>query len=459
LLGIQPGVDSALLEQAVIALLEQHDALRMKFEFTAGGGWQQQCAAQMPPGVYVRRDLRGVPETKRKAVLEQEAAQVQASLDLSAGRLVAAVEYELGEEQGRRLLLVIHHLVVDGVSWRILVEDLERGYEQLRQGGMIELGRKSSSYRQWGERLVEYSGGEEMKAEGEYWSKVEERKQWCRPLPRDYAGVGAEENTVGTQAGVVVGLEEEETRALLQEVPEVYHTQINDVLLTALGKVCGEWSGSGRVVVDLEGHGREELFAELDVSRTVGWFTSVYPVVLEVGVGERAGEGKEWEAGEALKAVKEQLRRVPKRGVGYGIWKYLGPGGEERGQGKGRSGQAAEISFNYLGQFDQVLEESKLFRAAGESSGNSRGRENRRGYVVEVTGHVGGGRLEMHWSYSAKLHRRETMEALAQRYVECLRELIAHCRSEQAGGYTPSDFPMADLSEKELTHILSLMEN
>ena len=243
-------------------------------------------------------------------------------------------------------------------------------------------------------------------------------------------------------------LEEEETRQLLQEVPQAYQTQINDVLLAALGRVCGEWSGRDAVLVDVEGHGREEEVVEgVDLSRTVGWFTSMYPVVLEVG------EASEWEPGRALSGTKELLRGVPGRGMGYGVLRY-GKGNEEIGQ-RLRGLPQAEISFNYLGQIDQVMRESKLFRPGRELIGSESAAGNRRQHVLGVSGIVAQGRLQMDWNYSETLHRRETIAGLAERYLECLRQFIAHCLSPDAGGFTPSDFPLAGLTQKELDRWIS----
>jgi NRPS condensation-like uncharacterized protein len=280
LLEVERGVDTGLLEEVMVGLLDQHDALRMRFEEEEGeGGWRQWCEAEVSGEIYERKDLSWIKEEReQREELRRDAERVQGSLELKRGRLVKVVEYELGEGRGRRLLLTVHHLVVDGVSWRILLGDLERGYEQLRRGEELKLGVKTTSYQQWARKLREYGEGEAVGEEMEYWSG-EERKGVGR-IPRD-GEVEERENVYGTQRSVTVVLEEEETRKLLQEVPGAYQTQINDVLLTVLGRVCGEWSGSERVLVDVEGHGREEVIEGVDLSRTVGWFTAVYPVVLE----------------------------------------------------------------------------------------------------------------------------------------------------------------------------------
>jgi amino acid adenylation domain-containing protein/non-ribosomal peptide synthase protein (TIGR01720 family) len=439
LLEMDRGVDTEILEEVMMGLLDQHDGLRMRYE---GGtqGWRQWCEAEVLESVYERKDLSWIEdESQQRRELERDAERAQGSLNLKAGRVVKVVEYELGGLRGRRLLLAIHHLVVDGVSWRILLEDLERGYEQRLRGEELRLGAKTTSYQQWAAKLGQYGEDQAVEQEMEYWCG-EERKSRGR-LPRDQEGT-ENENLFGTQSSVTVWLEEEETRKLLQDVPGVYQTQINDVLLTALGRVCGEWSGSEAVLVDLEGHGREDIFAGVDISRTVGWFTAMYPVLLE------AGAAGSWEPGRALTGIKEQLRAVPGRGLGYGVLRY-GKGETERGRRLEEMPQA-EISFNYLGQIDQMLRNSTLFKPGRERIGSESAAENRRQHVLAVSGIVAQGKLQMDWNYSQKLHRRETIQALAGRYLDCLRELIAHCLSSDAGGFTPSDFPLAKLTQEDL---------
>src|SRR5262249_43073616 len=154
---VKADAKTELLEQAVEGLLKQHDGLRMRYQ-RGVEGWEQWCEAEAPGGVYERRDLSGMGEAEQRGEMEREGERGQRGLELGAGRLVKAVEYELGKGKKERLLLVIHHLVVDGVSWRILLEDLERGYEQLQQGQAIGLGSKTSSFQQWGARLEKYAG-------------------------------------------------------------------------------------------------------------------------------------------------------------------------------------------------------------------------------------------------------------------------------------------------------------
>jgi len=329
-----------------------------------------------------------------------------------------------------------------------LLTDLERAYEQLSQGQTLNLGFKTTSYKRWSEALRQYSREEQVQQESAYWCS--EARKNVGVLPRDNSQVNDDSNTVDTLRSVTMTLEEEETRELLQDIPSVYNTQINDVLLTVAGQVFGEWTGSDHVLVDLEGHGREELSAGIDLSRTVGWFTALYPVLLA------ATPTGQWGPGEALSTTKEQLRAVPNRGLGYGLLRYVSE--DEATRKQFQEMPKAEIIFNYLGQLDALIGEPRLFKLALESSGKAAAGENRRAYVLDVNAMVVQGKLQVNWGYSDKLHRRETIETLARRYMQCLREVISHCRKEEAGGFTPSDFPAANnMTQDELMQIGALL--
>ncbi|HZG51704.1 MAG TPA: condensation domain-containing protein, partial [Pyrinomonadaceae bacterium] len=309
----------------------------------------------------------------------------------------------------------------------------------------VKLGAKTTSYKRWGEGLVEYARGEGMRAEAEYWLAV--GREAAAPLPVDLPGG---DNTAASTDTVSVTLDEEETRALLHEVPAAYRAQINDVLLTALARAFNTWTGERLALVDMEGHGREALFEDLDVSRTVGWFTSIFPVLLDA----RDSEG----IGDELKTIKEQLRHIPSRGIGYGLLRYLA---DDASLGEAlRALPQAQVSFLYLGQFDQMLNEAANeaapvgFLPASESAGSLCDPSEKRRYLIEVSGFVAGGQLRMSWVYSRNVHRRETVEALAENFVGALRALTEHCRNVSDPVYTPSDFPEAELTQQELDDLL-----
>ena len=441
-------LDAALLERAFARLPEYHDALRLRF-VRAQDGWRQfvvapetggeEDAGSEGRGKYVRAvSLAELAEDEQHAALERIAEESQARLDLARGPLLRAVLFDLGTGRPQRLLVVIHHLVVDGVSWRILLEDLGRAYGQLRRGEAVNLPPKTTSFARWAERLEEYARSEQARGELEYWIALPAER--VKPLPLDRRGGRNHEAAART---LTVALGTEETRALLREVPEAYHTQINDVLLTALLDAFSRWTGERALLVELEGHGREELFDEFDLSRTVGWFTSAFPVLLEAD---------EWRTpGEALKSVKEQLRSTPRRGIGYGLLRYLS--GDAEAARRMRRPPETEVSFNYLGQLDQMLRDSALFEPAPESVGAARHGGARRSQLLDVNAYVIEQQLKIDWVYGAEFHLHTTIESLAQRFLEALRAIVAHCRERAAGGYTPSDFPLAGIDQRKLDEL------
>jgi non-ribosomal peptide synthase protein (TIGR01720 family) len=277
---------------------------------------------------------------------------------------------------------------------------------------------KTTSWQHWARRLAEHARSEALRQELPFW--LDPERQQVGPLPQDLCQGN---NTVGELQLVLVELDTKETAALLQEVPAVYHTQINDVLLTALALACARWGGGRRLLVDLGGHGREELFDDVDLSRTVGWFASLYPVLLEVPDDDAPDQ--------AMQAVKEQLSQVPNRGLGYGLLRYVA--GDQEVAEQLRSLPQAEVYFDYLGQIDRSLPaEAGLALAAAESSGPCLNPGTRRRYLLEVTAAVLEGRLQLSWAYCPGRHRRATVETLAQDFLAALRDVVVLCQSPNA---------------------------
>ncbi|MFA6231849.1 MAG: amino acid adenylation domain-containing protein [Rhodanobacter sp.] len=410
------------LREAVATLLLQHDALRLRFTHD-GHCWRQHHAAPQDSVPFEHIDLTGVVAPERFAALSRAAQTLQAGLDLAAGPLLRAALFELGEEYGQRLLLIVHHLAVDGVSWRILLEDLWTIYEQQQHGLSATLPAKTTSFQQWAQKLHTYAQEPQVQADAAYWREQPWQKSFPLPLD-DPQGT----NNVASAKTIAMALSEDETRQLLTLVPEAYRTQINDVLLTALAQAFATWTGSRSLLIDLEGHGREPLSDDVDVSRTVGWFTSLFPVLLELGDAD--------DPGAALRGVQRQLQAVPRRGVSYGVLKYLSSTSLP-------PQTVPQVAFNYMGQFDQDIHDTG-FKLAGEDRGESRSSSALRNHLIEVYGSVVHRRLQLNWEYSAELHKPSTMEAVAMEFMRCLRTLIEHCCSDDAE-YALADFPLIDV--------------
>ncbi|MBW4647064.1 MAG: hypothetical protein KME23_29470 [Goleter apudmare HA4340-LM2] len=436
LLELQPGQNPALLEKACQQLLEHHDALRLRFE-QKQGIWQQVNEGFGERVAFSQFNLSDLSQTEQKSAIEKIASELQSSLDLSQGPLMKVAFFNLGSHQTSRLLLILHHLTEDAFSLRVLVEDLQTAYQQLIRQEVINLPPKTTSFQQWSCLLMKYANSPELKQELNYWLAYPKQ---IRHLPVDLIE-GA--NTEASTRFVSGSLTPEETRILLQEIPAKYNTQINEVLLTALAQTISQWTGMDNFLIDLEGHGREEVISGVNLSRTVGFFTSVFPVYLSIEKSQITID--------VLMSIKEQIRRIPKRGIGYGLLRYCCE--DQNEAGKLSTLPQAEIIFNYLGQFDRVFGESSTFRLASESPGSTISPSAIRSHPLQVMGKVMRGRLEISWGYSENIHLRSTVEQLAIDFIEGLRSLIALCQSTDTVNFTPSDFPEAELTQEELNQL------
>ncbi|QJB43816.1 non-ribosomal peptide synthetase [Dolichospermum flos-aquae] len=438
LLEVPSDLQPELLQSALQQLLGHHDALRLRF-VQEGENWQQINTAtreSVPLSIF---DLSHLSPQEQQTAIKATDAELQASLDLSTGVIAQVALFQLGNDKPSYLLFIIHHLAVDAVSWRILLEDLATAYQQISRNEVIKLPPKTTSWQYWSDRLTEYAQIEAIK-ELDYW--LNQSSIPVTALPVDYPS-DQENNTVASTASVSLALNEEQTRALLQDVPSAYNTQINDVLLTALVQSFAQWTGESSLLIDLEGHGREDLFEDVDLSRTVGWFTTLFPVRLQLQEIDHPGN--------ALKFVKEQLRQIPNRGIGYGVLRYLQENSTIRE--KLQSLPSAQISFNYLGQFDQVLKASESLGLAKEFKAEQ-SLLNQRSHLLGISGFIRGGKLEMTWAYSQKIHKQDTIKKLALGFIEALKNLINHCQLTESQSYTPADFSAAKLNQQQLDKFL-----
>ncbi len=394
------GVDVAALRSALRALLAHHDALRMRFA-RDDAGWRQHNAPVTDTDPLEVPDLSGVDDVDQE--VDRLAAAADAGMDLAEGPLLRALLFTV--DGSARLFLTVHHLVVDGVSWRILLDDLDRAYRQAAAGEPIRLPARTTSFRTWARRLAEHATSGGLADELPFWTDLPEPA----PLPVDGDGPA----TVASTRTVSVRLSEDETEVLLHRAPGALRARVSDVLLAALAHALSGWTGRDEVVIDLEGHGREDLFDDVDLSRTVGWFTTLYPVAITV-------TDQDW--GKLVKSVRRQLRAVPGNGLGYGALRWLTP---DSGLRERRS---AQVVFNYHGQTDEVatVAEDSLIQGLLPAIGREQDPGERLAHLVEVVGAVAGGRLEFTWYYSENVHERATVERVGERFRAALRAVVAH---------------------------------
>ncbi|RMU33483.1 Pyoverdine sidechain peptide synthetase II, D-Asp-L-Thr component, partial [Pseudomonas amygdali pv. morsprunorum] len=418
-------LDAIHLQAALTALIEQHDALRLGFT-QQDGQWQATFGA---PNT---RDLLWIHELDSIERLPELADEAQRSLDLKNGPLLRALLVNLPQGE-QRLLLVIHHLAVDGVSWRVLLEDLQQAYVALTKGQLVALAAKTTSLKHWAEQLQQCATGETLTAERDYWMHALQGTD--QPLPRDKPE-GSMRNRDAAHASS--WLSKDLTHKLLKVAPAAYRTQVNDLLLTALAQVLCEWSQQPSVLIQLEGHGREDLFDDTDLSRTVGWFSSLFPVRLTPQIAP----------GASLCGIKEQLRAVPNKGIGYGVLRHLG---EPSFKQQLAALPQARVTFNYLGQFDGSFNEQQgaLFVPSADKTGTALCEDGPLGNWLSLNGQVFDGQLQLDWSFSREVYHASTIDTLARRYEQALTTLIDHCTAGHQG-VTPSDFPLARLTQTQL---------
>jgi amino acid adenylation domain-containing protein/non-ribosomal peptide synthase protein (TIGR01720 family) len=432
--------DASALHSVIEAVYRRHDALRLRF-FNEDGRWR---AVHVPLDEAMVADscvVESLPAGARGDALVERCNLWQGAFDLARGPLLRAVyfppEQILPEHSGGsgRLLLIVHHAVVDGVSWRVLLADVELAYGQYARGVPIELAAKTSSFQQWGEALAAYADSDALQREKGFW--LQQCAQRVPPLPVDR--VTPSLGTIASTRAVVLSLDAEETRALQQNCHAAYRTQINELLLAGVYLGMREWTGEAGLRVRLEGHGRESLFEQLDVNQTVGYFTSVYPLTLRSASAD---------IGDVIKTIKEQHRAIPHHGIGYGVLRYLSADPEIISAAAG--GGEPELEFNYLGQFDQTLNEDTLFKAVDESAGQKTSPRRGRVRQLGLTGRLFDGRLNFVLDYSEAQYDEATMQHLAALLASGLRRVIAHCQQRGVGAYTPSDFPLARVDQRQL---------
>ena len=436
LLTARERLEPARLEQALRRIVAHHPMLRARFGRDSSASWSVRVAEHSPDDCA----FRVVPFASAAEITAACAAE-QAALDLARGPLVRALWLDGGTVQAGRLFMVIHHLVVDGVSWRILLDDLLTAYR-----GAGELAPVPGSFAAWGRWLGELARGEALAGEASRWRALTALP--AAPLPRDFP---AGTNRVADVAVLAVSLTTAETETLLRRALAAYGCQINDLLLAALALALRDWTGRDSVRLHLEGHGRETEDAGLDLARTIGWFTTLFPVELDLkGIATAVA---------SVAIVRAQLAAVPRRGLGYGVGRWLAepPRWEV---------PAAELCFNYLGQFDGLVGGDSPFGPASESVGPQTSPRGERAHLLDVNGLIVGGALTFEWHYSEKIHRRETVASLAAAHFTHLRALLV---AAVAGVVTPSmtavpapekpgRFALAGASEAELDRAIEEIE-
>ncbi|WP_157514135.1 non-ribosomal peptide synthetase, partial [Nocardia concava] len=431
---VPAGVDEAGVLAAIGALLDRHDMLRSRLRRTEAGEWSLVVGQ---PGTI---DAAAV--LVRGSDLEAEANNAAAQLDPLAGAMVRFVW-----QAPDRLLMMAHHLVVDGVSWRVLVPDLLSALEQIRAGGTPVLAPVGTSMRRWAHGLVE--AAEARQGELALWQSMLTGGDplWGgRELDPDV-------DTVATLEEVRVELPEQVTRGLLSRVPTVFHGEVNDGLLAALAVAVRMWRSrrgmdDPSVLVRLEGHGREEqLVPGADLSRTVGWFTSMFPVRLDltgVDLEDLAAGGDS--AAAAVLSVKESLRSIPDKGIGYGLLRYL----NTETAASLPDTMPGRIGFNYLGRITAADAGASGIQDGSAELAITPDPEMPVTLAVDITAIVVDERLQARFRFPRTLLEPVDVDELATLWAQALTAITEHAETPGAGAHSPSDFDLVSLTAPEV---------
>jgi amino acid adenylation domain-containing protein/non-ribosomal peptide synthase protein (TIGR01720 family) len=399
-------LDERALEQASKAMVAQHDALRVRF---ARGGAILENSHQ---NVFVHADFSTLPRSLREAAARRTTHELQ-SFDLAAGPLMRIAMFSgIEPAAAARLLVTTHHMAIDAVSWRILIEDLETAYLEAEHGDPIHLPAKTSSWRKWVETLAEYSRSEQLKSELGYWSSAE--RGAVEPLPRDFPPTAS---GLGERRSLSVDFDPDATQWLLNGLPRCFDVEIQDAILAALLEAFHHWTGRDECFLNMRGHGREEIAPGVDVSRTLGWFTSIIPVLLR---REKGGMR------DRLSSVRRQLRSIPSRGIGYGVLRYLSA--DQEIASELRRMPDAEIGFNYLGRLDHPKNKEQVLKLSSQSEGEVVGDHGILIPLVGIAAAILDDQLRVTWFYRSRTHEKSTIDSLARRFRRSLLRIVEESR-------------------------------
>ena len=422
------GYDEEIIINVFNKIVEHHDALRMVYK--QKGNRVIQYIRGIDNKLY-GFEVCYIDDVNYNSKIEQVANKTQASMNLEKGPLVKLVLFKTID--GDALLIVIHHLVVDVVSWRIIFQDFNIGYNQCLNQKEICLPQKTSSFKAWSEGLMKYAERKELLKEVSYWSRIAKKQKKIQV--DSIIDTRKKTNLIVS----TISFSQNETNMLLKKTNKAFNTEVNDLLLIALGLSINKWQGLRDIVVNIEGHGREEIIKGINITRTVGWFTSMFPVLLTIDETESLSE--------TIKRVKEDIRRVPNKGIGYQIIKYLGSKEDRK-----IIEVDEEISFNYLGELT-IGSNSELFEISNRNVGQSISSNNSVVSKITINAMILNEELAIDFHYFEKEYKSQTIEELMHIYKENLLKLITYCVNKKNMEKTPSDYGEVELDLKDINKI------
>ncbi|MEM7401116.1 MAG: amino acid adenylation domain-containing protein [Pseudomonadota bacterium] len=427
LLNVDRELNHDHLRGAVSLLIKQHDMLRSTYQ-NDGQKWTRLIAESTNPPIHFFK----TKDTNFTNLIQKTAEEIQSKFDLEHGPLWAVINFEYVNENSttRRLLIICHHLLIDGVSWRILISDLQLLLMQFSRTGNATLPPPSTPASYWADFLIDHPITEK---ERKRWETIDQTPLLSLPLDNP-SGT----NLMRDSETVSITIESDTTDKLIRELPNAYSIELDELIITALARALAPWHGQPSLRLALEGYGRANLNDNIDLSRTIGWLTTIYPVNLVTDINN---------SDRALGLAKSVMRSIPHRGLEYGVLHYL------QSQSKKILNH---IRFNYFGQTDQLFSTDTWFSPASEPIGTLRHPDDSRDVVFDINALVAGGELKLHWSYSKAQFQKQTIEKLLKVWHQEINTLLNFCLSDShSGGYIAEEFPQMDFEPGELDDLLN----
>ncbi|MDI6530868.1 amino acid adenylation domain-containing protein [Bacillus mycoides] len=429
LVKVKDDVEVGILESAFSSLVCHHDAFRLNYRMETKELFYNQNNYNKKIKIE-SLDLSELSKTEQSIRIASIGEILKSSFNIENEILLKVCIFDLGDF-GKRLLMTAHHLAVDGISWRIIFEDINQLYKQIENKQKTSLPPKDNSVQDWAIELKRMSK-KIPESEKRYWEHV---YQYEENSFNDF-DLGLDRMEFCEK--MIKKLTEEETMQLLQKANEAYRTKGNELMIIALSLVMAKYIKTNDVIIEIEGHGREELNDEIDVSRTIGWFTSLFPIRLQF---------EDVDISQQIKQLKEQLRSVPSKGLNYGVLKYIS---------KELSSESRKyVRFNYLGDFNATFSNG-IFEFAYENSGQDNSNKNEMDCLLDIVAYTVDKKLNLSITYSKNKFKQETISQFFMEYMNQLRDLIQHCCQRKHAEFTPSDFETANLSSEDLENIFNI---
>ncbi|WP_268422435.1 amino acid adenylation domain-containing protein [Bacillus safensis] len=417
-------MDERIVQSALKELVIHHDGLRLKVHEATNTLYYDENIQDIPLTIH---DFTALSEENVEEALQEVGCQIKQRTHLYQGPLIQAALCQTASQS--HLIFAAHHLLVDGMSWQILVEDLIQLFHE-EKGSAEVLPPKTHSYQTFTERVNEYAVSEDVKEAFNYWKNV---VQGIQPLYQ----VSSKEGYVKDEVKLTKALSVELTDQLTNQANKAYQTQPHELLISALTQACYQQTNQKRISLELEGHGRDAVEENIDVSRTCGWFTTMYPV--NVHVSESLSDH--------IRAVKETIREVPNKGAEYGLLSFINRQLPDH--------SAPQLRFNYLGEIDQVLKQSSDYEMSYFTSGIDSSLDNPLTTVIDMVATIKGGQLIFHLSFSEKQLCETDMMQLLQEIEQQIERMVQHCLEQEGIEFTPSDFETVDMSLEEMDSLFT----